>query len=76
MPLQSEEPDYFPPVFRTPRGLFEQLAITNPDFLERNPGAENDPETLKVTPGVPIRQDPAALLEVREPAMREVYVGM
>jgi hypothetical protein len=63
-------------VFRTPRGLMEQSPITNPAYLQRHPGAGADPETLIITPGVPIRQDPAALLEAREPALREVYVGM
>ena len=54
----------------------EQSPITNPAYLQRHPGAGADPETLTITPGVPIRQDPAALLEAREPALREVYVGM
>jgi len=54
----------------------EKSPITNPDYLKRHPGAGGDPETLTIVPGEPIRQDPAALLEPREPAMREVYVGM
>ena len=54
----------------------EQSPITNPAYLQRHPGAGADPETLTFTPGVPIRQDPAALLEAREPALREVHVGM
>ena len=63
-------------MFRTPRGLMEQSPITNPAYLERHPEAGGDPETLVITPGVPIRQDPQALVDVREPALREVYVGM
>ena len=54
----------------------EQSPITNPEYLQRHPDAGGDPETLNITPGVPIRQDPAALLETREPALRELYVGM
>ena len=73
---QREPADYFPPVFRTPRGLMEQSPISNPEYLQRHPDARSDPETLNITPGVPIRQDPAALLEAREPALREVYAGM
>jgi hypothetical protein len=74
---QSEAPDYFPPVFVTPRGLMEQTPISNPAYLARNPGADADPETLVITPGVPIAQDPAALTAPpREPANREIYAGM
>ena len=54
----------------------EKSPITNPEHLQRHPGAGSDPETLDIRPGVPIQQDPAALLETREPALREVYVGM
>ncbi len=75
-PPQSEAADYFPPVFRTPRGLMEKTPISNPAYLARQPGAEDDPETLRVTPGAPIAQDPAWLAEEREPANREVYAGM
>ena len=73
---QSEPPDYFPPVFRTPRGLMEKLPISNPAYLARHPGALDDPETLIITPGKPVVQDPAWLAEEREPANRELYAGM
>lgn len=74
--VKSEAPDYFPPVFATPRGLMEKSVITNPDFLARNPGAEADPETLTLVPGVPVAQDPAWLTTEVEPAAREQYAGL
>ena len=73
---QSEAPDYFTPVFRTATGLMEKSPISNPEYLERHPDAMGDPETLVVTPGVPIAQDPAWLEKVATPALREVYTGM
>ena len=73
---QSEPPDYFPPVFRTPRGLMQKSPITNPEFLKRHPEANSDPETLILTPGVPIKQDPAWLEGAVEPALKEVYMGL
>ena len=76
MAVQRQPADYFPPVFRTPRGLMEKSPITNPEYLQRHPGAGADPETLDIMPGVPIQQDPDALLETREPALREVYSGL
>ena len=72
----SEAPDYFPPVFMTSRGLQFKQPIFNADFLQRHPEAVNDPETLTLVPGVPIKQDPAWLTEIREPANREAYAGM
>ena len=65
----------FTPVFRTPRGLMEQSPTTNPEYVQRHPGAGAVAEKLSITPGVPMQQDPAALLETREPALREVNVG-
>jgi len=73
---QAETPDYFPPVFRTAQGLMEKAAITNPDFLGRHPEAVDDPETLKVTPGKPIKQEQAWLENVYIPAKLEVYQGI
>lgn len=69
-------PDYWPPVFRTPKGLMEKAPITNPEYLERHPDAINDPETLVVVVGEPIKQDPAWLVTEQTPKLREVYMGM
>ena len=73
---QRSPPDYFPPVFRTANGLMEKSPITNPAYLDRNPDAMSDPETLAVTPGQPIVQDADWLSMTSEPANREVYAGM
>ena len=73
---QSEDPDYFPPVFRTAQGLMEKSAITNPEFLERHPEASEDPETLAVIPGKPIKQEQKWLESVFVPAKLEVYNGL
>ncbi len=54
----------------------EKTPISNPAFLARHPGAGDDPEALRVEPGVPIAQDPAWLDTEREPANREIYAGM
>ena len=54
----------------------EKLPISNPAYLARHPGALDDPETLIITPGKPVVQDPAWLAEEREPANRELYAGM
>ena len=73
---QSEEPEYFPPVFRTPNGLMEKSPISNPEYLERHPTADEDPETLMVRPHAPIAQDASWLNDAKEPANREAYAGM
>lgn len=63
-------------MFRTPAGLMQKSPITNAEYLARHPSAGADPETLVLQPGVPIKQDPADLETVREPANRELYTGM
>ena len=57
--LQSEPALLFTPVFRTPRGLMEQSPTTNPEYVQRHPGASAVAEKLSITPGVPLQQDPA-----------------
>ena len=74
--MQREPADYFPPVFLTSRGLMEKSPISNPEYLERHPDAVNDPETLNVAPGQPIRQEAAWLTQAVEPANREPYEGL
>lgn len=54
----------------------EKSPISNPAYLERHAAAIDDPETLTVTPGQPITQDPKWLETAVEPANREVYAGM
>uniref|UniRef100_A0A7R9SUY0 Ubiquitin-like domain-containing protein n=1 Tax=Polyblepharides amylifera TaxID=1486889 RepID=A0A7R9SUY0_9CHLO len=44
----TEEPEYWPPVTKTEKGLVIKAPITNPDYLEKNPGAENEPNVLKI----------------------------
>ena len=48
--------------------------ITNPDYLERHPGAENDADVLHIVPGVPIKQDPKWLTECKEIPFREAPI--
>jgi hypothetical protein len=58
--------------------MMEKSPITNPEYLERNPDALNDPDTLIQPAGQPIKQDASwlSLENAAEPAAREVYAGM
>merc|ERR1712060_155561 len=65
------EPDFWPPVQLTPKGLHIKTPITDPEYLIRHPDAINDPEVLNVELKeigwtVPIKQDPKWLTESRE----------
>ncbi|KAK3259019.1 hypothetical protein CYMTET_31962 [Cymbomonas tetramitiformis] len=68
----EEEPDYFPPVEATPKGLVQKMPVTDAEYLAAHPEAAKDPKflvmeksKLDAAPGfkatAPVWQDSALL---------------